>query len=96
MSARVDSQRVQVAPNHFGAGLVNFTIANLATAPITLSVTGPTRGSTTQIQPGTPDYLRMNMKEGTYRVTATQGRINPATINVGPERASSQNKLLEP
>ena len=96
VSARVDSQRVQVAPNHFGAGLVNFTIANLASAPITLSVTGPTRGSTTQIQPGAPDYLRMNMKEGTYRMTASKGRIKPATIKVGPERRSSQNKLLEP
>jgi hypothetical protein len=96
VSARVDSQGVQVAPNHFGAGLVNFTIANLASAPIALNVTGPTRGSTTQIQPGTPDYLRMNMKEGTYRMTASKGRIKPATITVGPERPSSQNKLLEP
>jgi hypothetical protein len=96
VSARVDSQRVQVAPNRFGAGLANFTIANLAGAPVTVSVTGPTRGSTTQIQPGTPDYLRINMKEGTYQVTASQGRIKPATIEVGRERPSSQNQLLQP
>jgi hypothetical protein len=96
VSARVDSQRVQVAPDRFGAGLVNFTVANLSGAAITFDVTGPTKGSTTQIQPGAPDYLRMNMKEGTYQVTASKSKIKPATIKVGPERPSSQNNLLEP
>jgi len=96
VSARVDSQRVQVSPERFGAGLVNFTVANLSSAPITFNVTGPTHGSTTQIQPGAPDYLRINMKEGTYQVTASKSKIKPATIKVGPERPSSQHDLLEP
>jgi hypothetical protein len=96
VSAKVDSKRVQVAPNRFGAGLVNFTVANLSGAPITFDVTGPTKGSTTEIQPGTPDYLRLDMKEGTYEVTASRSKIKPATIKVGPERKSSQNQLLEP
>lgn len=96
VSARVDSQRVQVAPDRFGAGLVNFTVANLSSAPITFNVSGPTNGSTTEIQPGAPDYLRLDMKEGTYQVTASKSKIKPATIRVGPERKSSQNNLLEP
>jgi hypothetical protein len=96
VSAKVDSKRVQVAPTSFGAGLVNFTVANLSGAPITFNVSGPTEGSTTEIQPGAPDYLRINMKEGTYQVTASKAKIKPATIKVGPERESSQNKLLEP
>lgn len=96
VSARVDSQRVQIAPDRFGAGLANITIANLSGSPVTLNVSGPTHGSTTQIEPGTPDSLRMSMKEGTYQVTASKAKIRPATIKVGPERPSSQNKLLEP
>ena len=96
ISARVDSQRVEVAPNKFGAGLVNFTIANLSGSPVTFNVTGPTHASTTQIQPGSPDYLRMDMKEGTYEVSASKGKVKPATIRVGPPRKSSQNVLLEP
>jgi hypothetical protein len=96
VSAKVDSKRVQVAPDSFGAGLVNFTVANLSGAPVTFNVSGPTEGSTTEIQPGAPDYLRINMKEGTYQVTASKAKIKPATIEVGPERPSSQNKLLEP
>src|SRR4051812_46240505 len=89
ISAKVDSQRVQVAPSRFGAGLVNFTVANLSGAPITFNVTGPTNASTTEIQPGAPDYLRLNMREGTYEVTASKSKIKPATIRVGPERPSS-------
>jgi hypothetical protein len=96
VSARVDSQRVQIAPDRFGAGLVNMTIANLSESAVTVDVSGPTQASTTQIQPGTPDYLRMSMKEGTYQVTASKHNIKPATIKVGPERPSSQNKVLEP
>jgi len=96
VSARVDSERVQVSPNKFGAGLVNFTVANLSGSPVRFSVTGPTEGSTVEIQPGAPDYLKMNLKEGTYEASASKAKIRPATIEVGPERKSSQNELLEP
>jgi hypothetical protein len=96
VSARVDSQRVQVSPNEFGAGLVNFTVANLSGAPVRFTVSGPTDGSTVEIQPGAPDYLKMALKEGTYQVTAGKSKIRPATIQVGPERKSSQNDLLLP
>ena len=96
VSARVDSQRVQIAPNQFGAGLANFTVANLSGSPVTLDVTGPTEGSTGEIQAGSPTYLRINMKEGTYEVAASKAKIKPATIKVSAERKSSQNNLLEP
>lgn len=96
VSARVDSDRVQVSPDKFGAGLVNFTVANLSGSPVRFNVTGPTEGSTVEIQPGAPDYLKMNLKEGTYEVTASKAKIRPATIRVGPDRPSSQNELLEP
>jgi len=96
VSARVDSQRVQVSPNKFGAGIVNFTVANLSSSPVKFSVSGPTEGSTVEIQPGAPDYLKMNLKEGTYEARASKAKIRPATIDVGPDRASSQNDLLLP
>ncbi len=96
VSARVDSQRVQVAPTKFGAGIVNFTVANLSGTPVKFAVTGPTKGSTVEIQPGTPDYLKMKVTEGTYEATASKAKIRPATIKVGPERPSSQNQVLLP
>lgn len=96
VSAKVDSERVQVAPTRFGAGIVNLTVANLSGSPITLNVNGPTEGSTNEIQPGSPDFIKLSMKEGTYQVTASKPKIEPATIKVGAERKSSQNTVLEP
>jgi len=96
VSASVDDQRVQVSPSNFGAGLVNFTIANLSGTPIRFTVTGPKRGSTVEVEPGAPDYLKMNLTEGTYEASAGKPRIRSATIRVRPERKSSQNELLLP
>lgn len=96
VSASVNPQKVQISPDKFGAGVVNFTVANLSGAPITFSVNGPRKASTTEIQPGAPDYLKMNLPEGTYQATVGKSRIKPATIKVGPERRSSQNQLLLP
>jgi|SRR4051794_22770789 len=96
VSARVDSQRVQISPDKFGAGIVNFTIANLSSSPIRFSVNGPKKSSTVEIQPGAPNYLKMNLSEGTYQATAGKSKIRPATIRVGAERPSSQNDVLLP
>jgi hypothetical protein len=96
VSASVDSQQVKISPSKFGAGLVNFTVANLSGAPIRFSVSGPKTASTVEIQPGAPDYLKMNLTEGTYEATAGRAKIRPATITVRPERKSSQNELLLP
>jgi hypothetical protein len=96
VSASVNSDRVAISPDKFGAGVVNFTVANLSGSPITFSVSGPEKGSTIQIQPGSPDYLKMDLTEGTYRASAGKSNIKPATIKVGPKRPSSQNELLLP
>jgi hypothetical protein len=80
----------------FGAGPVNFTVANMSRSPIRFTVTGPKEGSTAEIQPGAPDYLKMDLTEGSYQVTAGNSKIKPATIKVGSSRPSAQNKLLLP
>ena len=96
VSASVNPDKVQISPDKFGAGVVNFTVANLSGSPITFSVSGPKKASTPQIQPGAPDYLKMNLTQGTYQATVGNSKIKPATIKVGPKRGSSQNQLLLP
>jgi hypothetical protein len=96
VSASVNPDKVQISPDKFGAGVVNFTVANLSGSPITFSVNGPQKASTVQIQPGAPDYLKMNLKEGTYQATVGNSKIKPATITVGPKRPNSDNQLLLP
>ena len=98
VSAKVDSQKVQVSPTKFGAGLVTFTVANLSDSPIRLEVSGTKKKAASQpIQPGMPGNLQVQLPQGDYQVTAGPGaRARPAAITVGTERKSSQNKLLLP
>jgi hypothetical protein len=97
VSASVNPSKIQISPDKFGAGVVNFTVANLSGSPITFSVSGgQQKASTVQIQPGAPDYLKMDLKEGTYQASVGSSKIKPATIKVGPKRPSSQNQLLLP
>jgi hypothetical protein len=98
ISAKVDSRQVVVSPDKIGAGLAVFTVANLSESPVRFTVSGPkTEASTAEIEPGSPANLKVNLREGDYRVSAGRGvNIRPDTIAVGPERKSSQNRLLLP
>jgi len=97
VTARVDPQKVVVSPDKFGAGVVSFTIANLSNSTVRFTLSGPKDAATPEIQPGAPGNLRLNLPEGSYEATAGQGvNVQPDSVEVGPERASSQNKLLLP
>jgi len=98
ISAKVDDKQVVISPNRIGAGLGVFTVANLSDSPIRFTVSGQkTEATTPEIQPGLPANLKVNLREGDYQVTAGGGLgIKPATLTVGPERQSSQNRLLLP
>jgi hypothetical protein len=96
ISAKVDSKRVVVSPKKIGAGLVVFTVANLSDSPIRFTVSGQkSEASTTEIEPGSPANLKIDLHEGDYQASAGQG-VQPTTLTVGPERNSSQNRLLLP
>jgi hypothetical protein len=97
VSAKVGSHRVVVSPNKFGAGLVNFTVANLSDSPVRFTVSGPRDGATGDIEPGAPAYLKLAMPTGVYQATAGDtAKARPASIKVGPTRKTSQNQLLLP
>jgi hypothetical protein len=97
VTARVDKREVVVSPDRFGAGLVNFTIANLSDSPVRFTLSGPKEVATQPIPPGAPGSLKIELPEGSYQATAGQaGSPKPATVEVGPTRRSSQNKLLLP
>lgn len=97
VSAKVDSHQVEVSPTRFGSGLVTFTVANLSDSPIRFTLSGPKDVASGSIQPGSPGYLNVKLPQGDYQATGGQGaQARPAKIVVGPERKSSQNKLLLP
>ena len=97
VTAKVDEEKVDVSPDKFGAGLVVLTISNQSPDPVQVGVDGPTAVTGGVIQPGQPGNLKVNFEEGEYEVTAgDEHAAQPAILEVGPERASSQNELLLP
>ena len=97
VAARVDAKEVVVSPNRFGAGLVNFTVANFSDSPITFTLSGPKEAATDEIPPGAPGDLKVELPEGSYEASAGEGSsAQPETVQVGPERPSSKDELLEP
>jgi iron uptake system component EfeO len=96
VSVTVDDRRVTVSPREFGAGIVNFTIANIGAVPTAVAIDGPTAGETEAIAPGNTAELRIEMETGDYEVEAPESDAEPFVLAVGPERESASDELLLP
>ena len=97
VSVRIGPKGVQVSPRNFGAGLANFTVANLTDYPATLSIEGPTPVSGNTIQPGGSTNLQGDFQPGVYSAVAAAGaELEEYVFNVGPPRESSNQELLLP
>jgi hypothetical protein len=97
VTARVDQREVVVSPDRFGAGLVNFTIANFSDSPIRFTLSGPKEAASEPIPPGAPASFKVELTEGSYEAAARGGASSqPATVEVGPKRPGSENELLLP
>jgi hypothetical protein len=100
----IDDQRVSVSPRALGAGPISLIVTNqTATAQrVTLEsaeATGAGPGLkqvTAPISPQDTATLNADVKPGRYTVHVAGGAIRAARLEVGPERASAQNDLLQP
>ncbi len=96
VSVKIAPSGVVVSPREFGAGLVNFTIANLTNETGTLAIQGPVDTASAQIGPGDADTVKVQMKTGSYEASVDGFAARPFNFTVGPERPSGQNELLLP
>jgi hypothetical protein len=96
VSVKIGTDGVAVSPKAFGAGLVNFTVANLTTDPGTLSIHGPVSADSGEIPPAGTDTVKVDMKTGSYEASVSGIAVRPFDFTVGPERPSGQNELLLP
>jgi hypothetical protein len=97
VAANIDADKVAISPDNFGAGLVNFSVANSTDATVRLKLSGPKRATTDEIRPGQPDSFQINLPEGDYRAIATgDAGVSPGRFTVAKERPSSDDKLLLP
>jgi len=96
VSVKIAKDGVAVSPNEFGAGIVNFTIANLTREPGTLAIHGPVNADSSEIPPTGTGTIKVEMKTGSYEASVSGFAARPFSFTVGPERASGQNDLLLP
>jgi hypothetical protein len=96
VSVKIASDGVAVSPKEFGAGLVNFTVANLTDETGSLAIHGPVNVTSDQVAPGDADTVKVQVKTGNYEASADGIAVRPFNFTVGPERPSGQNDLLLP
>jgi hypothetical protein len=103
VTAYVDARRVSVSPASFGAGPIVVIVTNQSNSSQDVTFTTEAVGggrtvtqSTGPINPGDTGQIKLDVRQGTYLVKTGDEAIRPATVNVGPERASAQNELLQP
>jgi hypothetical protein len=97
VAAKIDAGKVAVAPDNFGAGDVNFTVANFSDSTVRFELEGPKRASTSEIKPGEPASLQIQLPEGDYEASAVgDASARPARFTVAKQRPSSDGRLLLP
>lgn len=96
VSIEIGEDAVTVSPAEFGAGLVNFTIANLGDVPASIAIDGPTVAESVEVAPAGTTQLKTEVVTGDYEATAEGSEAEPFDFEVGPERPSAQDELLLP
>ena len=84
VSVKIATDGVAVSPKEFGAGLVNFTIANLTNRAGSLAIHGPVDADSAEIAPGDADTLKVDMKTGSYEASVDGFAVAPFSFTVGP------------
>ncbi len=101
VTALISDERVDVSPRRFGAGPIVLIIANQSarSQEVTLESDDGEAGITQTTSPINPDgtaELKVRVTEGTYKIGVGTNSVQSASIEVGEERETAQNKLLQP
>jgi hypothetical protein len=104
LSGVITEKAVSVEPSRLGAGPVNLLISNQSGRSHTVTLEGGPHNTTAQVGPINPldtGRIQETLEPGTYTVTAgssqaTTQDIQPATLQIGPPRKSSSDKVLLP
>jgi len=96
ISVKIATDGVGVSPKTFGAGVANFTVANLTNQTGSLAIHGPVTAETSAIPPTGTGTIKVELKSGNYEASVDGIAVRPFQFTVGPERPSAQNQLLLP
>jgi hypothetical protein len=104
VTAAIDQGRIRVSPQSFGAGPVVFVISNQSglAQEVTFETDeiagerGGIRKSAGPIAPRSTGTLKVDAREGTYRLSASSQGVQAAAVRVSGPRPSAQDELLQP
>lgn len=105
VTASISGQRVSVSPTPIGAGPITLVVTNqtdrsrelvLESDDAAGSGKAGIRQQTGPINPQGTASLKANLETGTYAVRVKGDSIRAGRLEVGRERASAQNELLQP
>jgi hypothetical protein len=103
ITAAISPKKVSISPKTFGAGPIVIIISNQTGQTQTVTVETKelggnrpgTKQTSTPIDPNDTASMKVDVRKGTYEISA-KGGMQPATVEVGDERRSAQDQLLEP
>jgi hypothetical protein len=101
VTAAISDGRIHVSPRRFGAGPIRLIVSNQTRAAQALTLeTGGNESGVTQttepIRPSGTATLEVDVPEGEYELSSSDGGVEAAAIRVGAPRESAQNQLLLP
>lgn len=104
VTAAITNSRVNVSPQRFGAGPIVLVVSNQSSsAQKVIFETDELGGSepgnkfdTTPINPRGTATLKVDVREGDWKLGTDDGGIRAAPVSVGRERTSAQGDLLQP
>jgi len=101
VTAAITDQKVTVSPRSIGAGPVVIIIANETAKAHRITVETASdqagvRQQTSPINPQGSGTLKLDMRTGSYKVSVDGDGIPEARLDVGKDRPSAQNAVLQP
>ena len=104
VTAAITDSRVSVSPQRFGAGPIVLIVSNQSSsAQKVIFQTDELGGSepgrkfdTTPINPRGTASLKVDVREGDWKLSTDDGAIRAAAVTVGRERRTAQDDLLQP
>ncbi len=104
VTAAITNSRVSVSPQRFGAGPIVLIISNQSSSAQKVTFqTDELGGSkpgrkfdTSPINPRATATLKVDVREGNWKLSTADGGIRAAALSVGRKRKSSQGDLLLP
>ena len=104
VTAAITNSKVSVSPQRFGAGPIVLVISNQSSSAQEVTFQTDELGgeepgrtfSTTPINPRGTATLKVEVRQGDWRLGTRDGGIRAAAVSVGRQRKSAQNELLQP